>query len=264
MKRHIGLIGYGNIATDLIARLPDGTKTTILIRASLQAAPLPSAPAFVDSAERLILAAPDLVIECAGHSAVRDHIPALLAAGIDVIIASVGALADHDLLLELQAAAKKGGARIIIPSGAIGGRDILRTLASDGPVDVTYNGTKPPHAWKGSPADALIDLDTVTTPVVFYQGTGREAARAFPKNANVVAALAMAGGGFDRMKVTLTADPTATNNTHSYCVRSPICQYQMSITATPSSGNAKTSATTALSIMAEIDDYYSRSQRHSK
>ncbi|MEM7614725.1 MAG: aspartate dehydrogenase domain-containing protein, partial [Pseudomonadota bacterium] len=107
----------------------------------------------------------------------------------------------------------------------------------------------------GSPAEAAIDLGGLREATTFFCGTGREAALAYPKNANVVAALALAGAGFDRMRVELVADPQATANQHSYRVDAPDCQYSMAIEAKGSAANARTSVTTVLSILQEISAY---------
>ena len=260
---HIGLIGYGAIATSLIAHLPDlgVDRATILVRQGSEAAAkakAAKAPAelklgIVTSLEALLDSGPGVLVECAGHEAVATHGPAVLAAGVDLIIASVGALADPTLHDTLLAASRTDGAgRMILPIGAIGGLDLLTTLAQAGHVDVTYQGTKPPAAWKGSAAETVVDLDALDAPASVFSGNAREAARAFPKNANVVAALALSGAGFERTHVELVADPQATGNTHAYTVDSPLCHYRIDITAHPSPDNPRTSATTAWSILAEV------------
>ena len=262
---HLGLIGYGNIADGLIALLDKTSvaKVSVLVRnPSKMPGHQPSSATekgptirFVSDVTDLIAAGPDLVIECAGHSAVETHVPALLRAGVDVVIASVGALADADLNTEIELAAEHGHSRFILPSGAIGGLDLLRAVALAGDVDITYRGTKPPAAWKGSAAEDVIGLDELENAQVFFKGSGRKAALAFPKNANVVAALALAGGGFDRIKVELVADPDAVGNQHSYEVRSDICRYSVTIDAVGSAGNARTSVTTVMSLLHEIKSY---------
>ena len=40
---------------------------------------------------------PDIVVECAGHGALRQSGERVLRAGIDLLVASVGALADKEL-----------------------------------------------------------------------------------------------------------------------------------------------------------------------
>ena len=264
---HLGLIGFGSIATGLIDLMPDTpvTRVTALVRpgsdapARFQHSAAAAGPPvrFVTALDDLLAAQPDLVAECAGHAAVADYAPTLLQSGIDVLVTSVGALADQPLHDLLKAAEVQGCSRLILPSGAIGGLDILRAISGAGDVELTYTGTKPPNAWLGTPAEAATDLATLKTATLVFSGTGRQAALAFPKNANVVAALALAGGGFDRMTVELIADPQAQANQHSYSVVSPHCRYSMTIEATPSPGNARTSITTILSILAEITAYQS-------
>lgn len=249
---HIGLIGFGSIGKEVHARLAKDRafSFSVLRRSPVQDAP--SGLTQVDSLEHLLADSPDIVVECAGHQVIRDYAAKVLNAGTPMLIASIGALADADLERKIMSAATANGARVILPSGAIGGLDVLRAVAAGGDVEVHYEGVKPPAAWKGSPADDLIDLDSLTSAHTFYRGTGRETALRFPKNANVVAALALAGAGFDTMQATLTADPDAPGNTHSYKVVSPACSYEMRIENAPSAGNSRTSLLTVLSIVQEI------------
>ena len=70
---------------------------------------------FVTSLKEFVDGMPDLVVECAGHSAVSQYVPTLLDAHIDVILASVGALAADALHQKLKAAASNGASRFILP-----------------------------------------------------------------------------------------------------------------------------------------------------
>jgi aspartate dehydrogenase len=262
---HLGLIGYGGIAKGLLS-LANHTvvrEVTVLVRSHAAVPRLTTAVRnkiefpvrFVTALAQFVAARPALIVECAGHEAVASYVPDLLAHGRSVIIASVGALADEELHENITNAAKVGHSRMILPSGAIGGLDILRAAAQSGELQVTYRGLKPAHAWEGSPASDVLDLATLKTAKKFFSGTGREAAISYPKNANVVAALALAGAGFDELKVELIADPDATGNQHSYTVVSPVCKYSMTIESVPSAGNVRTSMTTILSILQEITDF---------
>ena len=53
-----------------------------------------------------------------------------------------------------------------------------------------------------------------------FAGTAREAAKGFPANVNVVAALALAGIGPDRTEIEIWADPAITRNCHTIEVES--------------------------------------------
>ncbi|HSG57770.1 MAG TPA: aspartate dehydrogenase [Paracoccaceae bacterium] len=249
----LGIIGHGTIGQallDLIRLHAAGRldHVALLVRHAVDA---PQGVTVCTSLDAFLETRPDLIVECAGHGAVRTSVPRCLGAGIDTIIASTGALADDGLYGELRHLAQASGARLILPTGAIGGIDMLSSLRMAGIHNVAYEGHKPPEAWKGTPAEQVVDLDHLTAETPVFIGTAREAARLFPKNANVTAALALDGIGFDRTKVTLIADPAATGNSHSYIVDSAVGSYRMTITGAPS-GNAKTSATTAFSLLREI------------
>jgi aspartate dehydrogenase len=258
---HLGLIGYGSIGRALVALLTveDVTKITVLVRSTALNSSTNSTSGipiqFVTSLTDLLKDEPLVVVECAGHTAVATYAQAILEAGTDLIVASVDAFADADLHDGVIAAAKAGGAKLILPTGAIGGLDLLQVLATHGDVDVTYRGVKPPQAWKGSHADKITDIDALTEPMTFFQGSAREAARAYPKNANVVAVIALSGAGFDTMKVALIADPSATTNTHAFEVTSPLCRYTIEIANTATADNPRTSMTTVASLQKLVLDY---------
>lgn len=259
---HLAIIGYGSIAqtvTDCLATRPVD-RLTVLVRSdalvrTLQHAALAGAATHVevtDDIATLIEGAPDLVVEAAGHAAVAAYGPDLLAAGLDLVLVSVGALADEAASTPVHAAAQEGGGELILPSGAIGGIDLLSALALSGEVKVTYRGTKPPAAWRGTSAEHACDLAALTGPHVFFLGSAREAAIQYPKNANVAATLALAGAGFDATHVELVADPAASGNAHAYEVESAAGHFAMQIENAPSSGNAKTSLATVYSVIREI------------
>ena len=112
---HLGLIGYGSIATNLIELLSPTQVTAITVLTRTHTIPdIPSNMPnlrFVTNLQEFVDRMPDLVVECAGHSAVSQYVPTLLDAHIDVILASVGALADDALHQKLKAAASNGASR---------------------------------------------------------------------------------------------------------------------------------------------------------
>src|SRR5688572_21190196 len=101
MRRNLqlGMIGFGAMGREVMTALSKlgetGTMKAVLVR------PGRDAPNAVHDVQALIAAHPQVVLECAGHSAVREFASPLLRAGIDVIISSVGALADDKIRNEL-------------------------------------------------------------------------------------------------------------------------------------------------------------------
>lgn len=246
----LGLIGYGAMGRFLVASLATGeapiATSVILLRRAVGNPP--AGAQLVTTLPELIASRPTLVAECAGHGAVNEAAAALLEAGIDVVIASIGALAEPALRDRLRRASESGGGRLILPAGAIGGLDALRAARSQGLDRVTYVGTKPPGAWLGTPAEQACDLDSLTEPMTIFTGTAAEAARSYPKNANVTAAVALAGIGFDATEVRLVADPRSTLNSHEIKAEGAFGSLSLSLQNRPLPDNPKTSMLAALSL----------------
>lgn len=191
----------------------------------------------------------EIVVECAGQGAVAEYGESVLGAGLDLMIIAVGAFADGSLRERLAEAAKKGGARILLPAGAIAGIDGLAALRLGELSSVRYISTKPPEAWKGTPADTEFDLDSLDQRTVIFTGAADEAARRYPKNANIAAIVALAGVGFDRTIVDLIADPAIDDNVGRIEAIGNYGNLTVELSGHPAPDNPKTSACTALSIV---------------
>jgi aspartate dehydrogenase len=250
----VGLIGYGGIARDVAAALRD-TKADVQIVGALcrpgRAEPARTALPGIEIVETLadlLARKPAIVAEVAGQQAVAEHGEAVLRAGTDLLIISVGALAEPDLLARLKAAARAGKSRLLLPAGAIGGIDAIAAMRVGGLTSVRYRSRKPPAAWRGSPAEKVADLASLTQRTVLYTGTAGEAALLYPQNANVAAAVALAGLGFDATEVELVADPDAPGNVHEIEAEGAAGRFAIQLQGKPSRSNPKTSALAALSV----------------
>jgi aspartate dehydrogenase len=250
----VGLIGYGGIAQDAIAALrmaEAGVKIVGALcrpgRAAKARAALPGIP-IVEALDELLARDPQLVAEVAGQGAVADYGPAVLRRGIDFLVISIGALAEPKLLAALKSAARDGESRILLPAGAIGGIDAIAAMRLGGLDTVRYRSRKPPAAWRGSPAEKIADLDKLTRRTVLYRGNAGEAALLYPQNANVAAAVALAGIGFDATQVELVADPDAPGNVHEIEAEGAAGRFAIQLQGKPSRTNPKTSALAALSV----------------
>lgn len=252
----LALVGNGAIArllADFCAARPE--KFSIVGALGLPADRISvGAHPIVSSIAALLALKPDLVIECAGHSAVRAICAPVLAAGIDLVIVSTGSLADSELWSEVSAAAAKSTAKVKLVAGALPGVDALAAAKLAGLTGVTLTSRKPPRAWKGTPAEATHDLDNISAPTVIFSGSARDAALTFPKNANVAATAALAGIGFEKTRVVLVADPAVAQNVHHLEAAGAFGTMSLEIHANPSPDNPKTSHMAALSIMRVLEN----------
>jgi len=101
MPLRVGLIGLGAVGQAIVelARQHDGAEVDVvaaLVRDAARPRPRSHPPA-LPTVVALLALRPEVVVEAGGHGALRAHGPALLSAGCDLIVVSVGALADAAL-----------------------------------------------------------------------------------------------------------------------------------------------------------------------
>jgi len=193
----------------------------------------------------------DLIVECAPAALLRELAEPVLAHGRQLMVLSCGALLDNFDLVEL---ARRHGGRILVPSGALLGLDAV-AAAAEGDISSVHMVTrKPPRGLLGAPylEQNAIDISGLSEAKRVFAGTAREAARGFPANVNVAAALALAGIGPDRTTIEIWADPTVTRNVHRIEVEAEAARFSLQIENVPSAENPRTGRLTALSVIAAL------------
>jgi aspartate dehydrogenase len=191
----------------------------------------------------------DLVVEAAGHQALVEFGPALLASGADLLVVSVGALADDSLFDRLTTA---DGGRLMISTGAIGGIDMLSACRQLGRVDdVHLTTTKPSNVlvqpWMDDEMKRRL-ADGVGI-VTCFSGPAREAVGLFPTSVNVAAALAVAAGSWESVRVDVIGDPAASRNTHVIDVSAESGDYRFEISNRPSPQNPRSSQVVPFAVL---------------
>jgi aspartate dehydrogenase len=192
----------------------------------------------------------DIIVECAPATYLRDIAEPTLANGRTLVTLSCGALLDNFDLVEL---ARRHGGHILVPTGALLGLDAVQAAAIDGGIQSVHMITrKPPGGLEGAPylAEHGITLSGLNQAKRVFDGSAREAARGFPANVNVAAALALAGIGPDRTTIEIWADPAIGRNTHRIEVEAVAARFSMQIENVPSHENPRTGRITPLSVIA--------------
>ena len=257
--KNIALLGFGAIA-QFVARKIESTEN-LRISSIVDLARFSGESRIVGQSQVPVISSvaafperPDLVLDCAGHAALREHGQQILEIGIPLITVSAGAFADDELYETLCRSAKASGTQVQIVSGAIGGLDVLSAASVGELRKVTYRGTKPPMSWLGTPAEESLDLARLSQATTHFEGNARDAARLYPRNANVAASVALAGIGFDRTEVVLVADPSASRNIHEVIAEGEFGNLAIKIEGYALSDNPKSSALAAMSVVKEVQN----------
>jgi aspartate dehydrogenase len=232
--RKVGIIGCGAIGTiiaEAFERRLIICDELVLYDYDLERAEklrsLLSFPAkVVLSLDDMLRLRPTVIVEAASQQAARDYVSRIVAAGVDVIVMSTGAL----LSLNVQSS------KVHVPSGAIGGLDALSSAALAGVEEVVLTSRKNPKAFEMENKE----------PKLMYEGSAEEAARRFPLEMNVAATLALTVKP-SRVRVRMISDPAVRRNTHEIQVKWRFGEMFLRFANDPHPDNPRTSALAAWS-----------------
>jgi aspartate dehydrogenase len=258
-KKNVGLIGCGAIGTHLALALESNKVTNASLvslfdivdsNAKNLQSRLKSTPQIYTDFGTFLSSPTDIIVEAASQEAVRKYGTQVINASKDLMVMSVGALADTIFLSKLLKAvsSQKGRCRVYVPTGAIAGIDAIRSVRHL--VDsVTLTTTKSPKALSGAPffERSTLRLDTIAKLTVIYEGWAAEAVKMFPANVNVAAVLGLAGIGVKRTKVRIVVDPNTSTNQHEIVATGSFGHIKITVNNVPVPGNPKTSFLAVLS-----------------
>jgi aspartate dehydrogenase len=257
MMIKVGLIGCGTIgsaiAKEIDKKIPElklvaicdrnEVKTRKLIESLNQKPDLTT----LDEA----IEASDLVVEAASAKIVAGLVEKVINRGKDIMVMSVGGLVDN---LDLFEKVRERGCRVYFPSGAIAGLDAIKGAKESRIDSVTLTTYKPPSGLKGAPylAKKGIKLGEIKGKTTLFEGSCREAVKAFPQNINVAASLAFAGVGLEKTRVRMIVDPEIKRNVHHIVLEGDFGRLETRTENLPSPINPKTSYLAVLSAIATL------------
>lgn len=255
MALRIAVAGLGAIGTVVARRLDAGLEGLVLVAVSGRD-PVKTASAVADyrskpqvlPSARLAEVA-DVIVDCAPGPQLGEIAEPALDRGKIVVTANAAVLLDR---MDLVERARAKGGRIIVPTGALIGLDAVRAAAESRVDSVRMITRKPPKGLVGAPylVQNNIDVMSFTEPTRVFEGSAREAARGFPANVNVAAALSLAGIGPDATRIEIWCEPTGGRNNHTVEVEAEAARFSMTIANVPSAENPRTGRLTPLSVIA--------------
>ncbi len=172
------------------------------------------------SMDEVIASKPDYIIETASIALLKEFAVNALKKGISIIPLSIGAFADDTFKAEAMKAAEENGAKIYIPSGAVGGFDVLQTLAliaeaENLEIKAGIHTHKGPNSLKNTP---LYSEELQDNEKTVFAGSTKEAIALLPTKVNVAVASALATTGPGKASAEITSAPGFIGDDHCITV----------------------------------------------
>jgi aspartate dehydrogenase len=261
LEKEIAIIGCGAIGSELAHAIDDGTipncsltaifdtdakkSKAVNERLKKKATLFSSFEDFIGSRHFNKI---DMVIEAASINAASIYGIEILKKGKDMMIMSIGVFSDYNFYQNTLQILKSKSNNIFLPSGAIGGIDIIRSVKSN-IESITLTTTKNNRSLKGAPffKNNNINIDEIKSKQTIFDGNAEEAIKQFPSNVNVSALISLSGIGFRQTSVKVVVDPEESNNIHEIHVKWKSGEFTIKISNKPSQENPKTSYLAILS-----------------
>lgn len=258
-KYRLAIIGSGSLARIIVEYVHSEMSGNyeilgILVRNKEKAMELANSlnAKVYNNLEEVIKDSPDYIIEAASPSVVREMGMEILRSGINLIPLSVGAFADKGFYEEAKRTALENNSRVHIPSGAVGGFDVLAAAMLMGDAQVSIDTVKSPESLNGAPYLKGRELSKDKKEQVF-RGFAKEAIEGFPENVNVAVATAIATTGVENTKVSIDSIPGKKGNKHEIRLNGENINIDITIESIPSPDNPKSSTLAAYSVIALLE-----------
>jgi len=255
----VGIVGCGTIGSELARALERDYRHVARVVALVDPQrphalrlqqQLSSRPPIVSLPE--LIRRSQLVLETATAAVAARVVRLALTAHRDVLVMSTGGLLAAPA--SWQRAARRSRGRLYIPSGALAGIDGIKAMAVGTIRAIRLTTRKPPRALADAPLVRArgLKLAGLRTPKVLFDGSPRDAIRAFPQNANIAATMFLACGAKSQAaRVRVVADPALTRNIHELDIEGDCGRIRVQIESRPSS-NPKTSELAVRSALAAL------------
>jgi aspartate dehydrogenase len=237
----LGIIGCGAIGASIATAVDRGeVKNCHLVvifdtdikQANRLLSKLSRKPKVAKSSEEFLKIDSDLIAECASQQALKQYAEKVLRSGRDMLVMSEGAFLDNEFTKRIMKVVSETGKKMHLPSGAIGGLDVMKAAARSGLTNVKLVTRKPPDSLGGKNRRIK----------TLFEGSAAEAVRLLPRNINIAATLSLAGIGGKKTKVKVISDPTIKHIIHKLEVSGKFGRMILTLYNVPHPDNPKTSA----------------------
>ncbi len=263
-KLKIGFIGCGAIGSRLAKSVKQDLKTYCTIAGLYDVIPekplslasnLKIEKKLIKKSVTQLIKSCDFIIEAIASTETTKIIRQVVRAKKNILIMSVGKVLNAQDVFKL---AKKNQTNILVPSGAISGLDVIKSVGADNISNITLTTRKPPSGL--SQSDYLtrkgINIDQIKAETVIFDGTVDQAVELFPRNINVAATIALASGLKNRIRIRIITSPKFKVNSHEIEVYGKFGHLTTRTDNVVCPDNPKTSYLAVLSAMQTLTQFF--------
>jgi len=260
----IGFIGCGAIGSRLAKSVKHDLKKHCVISGLYDLAPekplnlvrtLKLKKDLVKGSLKELISCCDFVVEAIASNETTEIIKKVIRAKKGIMIMSVGKVLNAPMILTL---AEKNHTSVLIPSGSIGGLDIIKSVGAHNISKITLTTSKPISGL--SQTDYLtkkgIILSRLKKETTIFDGNVRESIKLFPRNINVAATLALGSRLMNKIRIRLRTSPKFTVNSHEIEVCGKFGRLTLRTDNVACPDNPKTSYLAVLSAVQTLKQYF--------
>lgn len=257
----LALIGCGALGTEVIKSIKSGILRYRVVGlldkkydyAKRLAELLGNLELAVKDLDELLRREPDIVVETASPIAVKQYAEEILRRGKTLVVMSSGALLDEEFFKKIEELLRKFGGRIVVPSGAIGGVDIIKAISRLRDVDVRLITIKSAHSYRDEYLQRVgVRREDIKGRTLLFSGPASKAIQYFPTMINVAATISLALGKI--VDVEIYADPEVEETTHRIIIRSSAVNADVELINKHHPQNPRTSYLAALSLIKTLEE----------
>lgn len=170
----------------------------------------------VESIDDLLALKVNFIVELATPIALKSFALRALQSGSSLVPLSIGAFADKEFYAKVKEVAEQNNVKVYIPSGSIGGLDVLQTASLMEKSDVKFSAQKNPSPLRHT---QVYEKSLETDSKEVFSGCATDAISLFPTQVNVAVAASLATVGPEKMNVSINSTPNYVGDRHIITIK---------------------------------------------